>query len=280
MPLKFQAKLGGARALFAHLPAHALPEVLPRIRSHATVLAKSVLHKPFSNPFALSTFSHTPKAGVPAFISQLHRGFTLVELLVVITLMAILAAGVMISLDGVGDDANIRITKVGMTELRKALLQFKRDVGHFPEGRLPDVGAGVLALLPEEKLNLLYICTNLTGTETTTEYDAGCNQFNVDTARGWNGPYALAERLEKDNGSGTMVWVTGYFDGWGNRYRLYDEDKAAPGSGIARIVSFGPDGVDGLSGKPNVDSTDCSPVRDESTNPVTVSDDIVLCLVQ
>jgi prepilin-type N-terminal cleavage/methylation domain-containing protein len=186
-------------------------------------------------------------------------GFTLVELLVVITLVALLALGVMMSLDGMQDDARLKITQSEMAELRKALLQFKSDVGHFP-GATDEVPPG-----EDEALLMLGLChDDLSGV--ARYYDEGCTPFDIDSKRGWRGPYALLEP-PADNTSNR-----GFFDGWGNAYRLYDLDSDARGAGIARIVSFGPDGRDGAGGNTNEASAACVPVAD--------SDDLVLCLVQ
>ncbi len=159
------------------------------------------------------------------------------ELLVVITLVAIMAVGVMVSADGVEDDANVKLTRVEMNEVRKALLQFKRDVGHFPypESVSPPED------IPRKSLELLIACVE--------SQDAGCKVWNRDAARGWNGPYILAEGLT---------------DSWGQRYQLYDADTAA-----ARIVSFGPDKISGTAGN---GATAC--------DTSTPSDDIVLCLLK
>ena len=229
MGKKFQASLGTSRAVLGHRQGLALPE--------------------HSSPFLRCA---EQVRALPAR----QRGFTLMELIVVMTLVGLLAVGVVLSLDGVGDDAQVRLTRVEMTELRKALQLFRRDVGHFPDA-LDDHHAEDL------KLDLLFGCQDLSPAQ--ADYDAGCKAYNLDTARGWNGPYVLAE---KQKNSVTNLDEKGLFDAWGNRYRLFDEDSAAPGAGAARIVSYGANRA--YEG----DGTDiCSP------NGAS-SDDLVLCLVQ
>ena len=61
-------------------------------------------------------------------------GFTLLELLAVVTLLAILATGALVAYDGTDEQARIDVTKMEMAELRNALLQFRRDTGAFPCG--------------------------------------------------------------------------------------------------------------------------------------------------
>ena len=67
---------------------------------------------------------------------QIIQGFTLIELLVVVSLLAVLATVALIANEGVNEQAEIDATKYEMAELRKALLQFKRDVGAFPDDLL------------------------------------------------------------------------------------------------------------------------------------------------
>lgn len=131
------------------------------------------------------------------------RGFTLLELLAVITLLGILAVVAVISLDGVEDESTIKITKVEMSELRKALRQFKRDVGHFPD----EID---LILNEEDRVKLLVNCVMAD--------DAGCVDWSVDTARGWHGPYVLSE---------------GIADSWASPYLLSYEDLEP------RLISYG-----------------------------------------
>lgn len=108
------------------------------------------------------------------------QGFTLLELLVVVTLMALMAGVALLAGDGVEDQARYDATKVEMAELRKALLQFRRDVGHFPDA------AGLI--VAENRLALLSNCQSNDATKINT-YDVGCSAWNPDTHRGWNGPY-------------------------------------------------------------------------------------------
>jgi len=196
--------------------------------------------------------SHLPDAVQP-FPKRLHggSGFTLIELIVVIALLALMASVAILSQDTVRSDAEADATRYEMSVIRKALLQFRYDVRHFPDG----VGALIAA---EDRLALLTACQATDNTkinETSgVSYDEGCTDWDPELKRGWNGPYLSA-------GGGE--------DAWGTAYRLLDPDDDTPGSGTARIVSYGENGV-----YEGVNATDaCQKFNDDS-------DDIVLCLVQ
>ncbi len=169
-------------------------------------------------------------------------GFTLLELLAVITLLGLLAVVAVTSLDGVEDDSSIRITKIEMSELRNALRQFKRDVRHFP-----DEVSSPSTYDEQNRVRLLVQCSDDIATN-PDNFDTGCSPWSIDTARGWNGPYVLSE---------------GIADSWGTPYRLSYEDLQP------RIVSHGANKQ--YEGVNTMDR--CLP------NGVS-SDDIVLCLLK
>lgn len=179
------------------------------------------------------------------------RGFTLVELLVVVALLAIMASVAVLSLDMTRSGAEEDATRFEMSVLRKALLQFKYDVRHFPDG--------VDVLIDDERrLALLSSCQSTDSTKiddtSGVSYDMGCTPWDKELKRGWNGPYLSAG---------------GDVDAWGNNYRLLDPADYAPGIGTARIVSHGENGI--YEGENATDP--CLKFND-------ASDDLVLCLVQ
>lgn len=203
---------------------------------------------------------------------QRNTGFTLLELLVVVALMSVVAVAAVMSLENVDDDAAIQVARNEMVEISKALKLFKHHVGNFPDAADeikyvgtpdPDEDKQQVVDMNYEaaKLNLLRTCqatddTKVTDTEPT--YDVNCKDWDIDTARGWHGPY-----LSRD---GNTVFVN---DPWGNPYVL-----RGSGSDI-RIISFGADGAYG--GDPAVvDPVDICKANDASA---LGKDDLVLCLL-
>jgi prepilin-type N-terminal cleavage/methylation domain-containing protein len=201
-----------------------------------------------------------------------ESGFTLLELLLVIALLAVTAGVAVQGYEGVQDQGRYDATRFEMAELRKALLQFRRDSGSndFP-------GQGI------------YDCTDAANGKPTSanpdmifppeagitdaEKIAWCqspanfwmlfadplgNGWNSDTHRGWHGPY-----LQRKSGliSYDVDDVWGIADPYQSPFILMGNDDEA------HIVSFGPDNAyDGEGANP------CEP-------PVG-SDDIVLCLLR
>ncbi len=171
--------------------------------------------------------------------SQRINGFTLLELLTVLALIAMVAAVALVAYDGVRDQAEYDATKAEMAELRKALLQFRRDVGDFPADLLQLGSYSASAV-----------------TATGKHYP----EWDKDAHRGWHGPY-ISRSFDKDS--------------WDRAYLLLDpgDPTASDDSdGVARIVSLGPDGEDGVGGTHNAASDSC--------NIIANSDDIVVCLLK
>lgn len=71
-----------------------------------------------------------PKSGRPWIPTQ--RGFTLIEIMVVLTIIAMLAALVVPRLFKNVDKAKVQTTKAQMAILESALAGYKLDVGKFP----------------------------------------------------------------------------------------------------------------------------------------------------
>ncbi|NOU41070.1 MAG: prepilin-type N-terminal cleavage/methylation domain-containing protein [Methylotenera sp.] len=264
-PLTFQKKFDQLRAL-PSLPARALCHVFFELLAKVKCsVSHNYLHR------------HT-----------LNRsgGFTLLELLVVVTLMAIVAGTAMISLDGVDEHAATQIAKSEMVEISKAIRQFKRDTGVYPTPSHP------------ADFSALFSCPAYFSAEQCV--------FNVDTARGWRGPYmtkqgdgyvdlvafpllvdaatihAKADAFQQYDSIASIVWHTcnNYatcpepLNSVGRPYLLFDfiDDALTPAineADFARVVSMGADGKYG-----GVGADACLPNNAHADG----KDDFVLCL--
>jgi len=153
-------------------------------------------------------------------------GFTLLELLIVLSILAIIAAGVVVAYQNLDDDAGLDVARHEILEIKTAFLNFRRDTGYFPKqgpfsiftdldspGRIlvgngggpshlpSDVPAGQSTEWFHSPANFwqLYgrdeLCPDLGFGEAINDRSPICGwnhpleAWNPDTRRGWNGPY-------------------------------------------------------------------------------------------
>lgn len=160
-------------------------------------------------------------------------GFTLLELLVVTALLAIIAGVVIGSHDGVQDQATYDTTVYEMAELRKALLQFRRDSGSndFPTDGIYSCTDPAVINIAElndpsgsdtwplgapsadddlaewqdwcaNPANFWMLFINPLDDINTADEEGG---WNVDTRRGWNGPYLQRNVVYLDIGDDLIL---------------------------------------------------------------------------
>lgn len=163
---------------------------------------------------------------------RLQSGFTLLELLVVITLLAIIAGAAVSGYGDVPEQARYDTTKFEMAEIKKALLQFRRDTRELPCRVYRE---GIYA---PDNTGITLDFTNLPSSPTVENYHTWCRNndlgqvdwgltllltfpfdntdiaytsrlWNLDTKGGWHGPYVNNQGLK---------------DGWGNRFVLLDPE--------------------------------------------------------
>jgi general secretion pathway protein G len=72
------------------------------------------------------------KPDVPA--RRPRRGFTLVELLLVLTILGILASIVLPKLSGLGEKARVKAVATQIDAFKTALNMFEIDMGYYPKG--------------------------------------------------------------------------------------------------------------------------------------------------
>lgn len=137
-----------------------------------------------------------------------NQGFTLLELLVTVAILAATAFIATSTFMGVSEHANDQLVRVEMQEIAKAIRQFKQDTGYYPktgpfEIDLADTGAGEVtdACLPsylsslsnDEKERWFYSPANfyqlITSTSPLNGTTHQLEKWNSETGRGWRGPY-------------------------------------------------------------------------------------------
>lgn len=137
------------------------------------------------------------------FAPRRQQGFTLLELLVVLLIIALLAAYVGPKLFSQVDKAKVKATQAQMTTLANALTQFRLDTGRYPS--------------QEEGLDVL-----------------------VAPARGveaWNGPY-LAKAVPKDGWGHAYRWNVPGRDGEAEIVSL-GRDGREGGEGVDGDLVYG-----------------------------------------
>jgi prepilin-type N-terminal cleavage/methylation domain-containing protein len=218
--------------------------------------------------------NHCPRLKPRRHAGMKHEsGFTLLELLLVIALLSV-TAGIMVQgYEGVQDQGRYDAARFEMAELRKALLQFRRDSGtnDFP-------GQGIYDCTDAANDNPASVNPDMDfpteAGSTDAEKIAWCsspanfwmlfvdplgNGWNPDTHQGWNGPYLQRKSGLISYGGIDDVW--GIADPYQSPFILMGNDDEA------HIVSFGPDKTH--------DGEDANPC-----DPPAGSDDTVLCLLR
>lgn len=203
-----------------------------------------------------------------------QAGFTLLELLAVIALMAVVAGTAVLAYEGVQDQGRQDATRFEMAEIRNALLQFRRDSG---SNNLPGQGVYVcedpanagkinpdLVNLPAEAG--VTDAAKLAWCESPANFwmlfaDPLGNGWNPDTHRGWNGPYLQRKSGLMSYAGVDNLWVI--TDAYQATYLLLDLDDPVK----ARLVSIGPD------------KTDNNPTP-SACQIAGTGDDTVLCLLR
>ena len=62
-----------------------------------------------------------------------RRGFSLIELLLVLTILGILGGVVIMNVGGKSDKARVTAAKVSLRALKNAIIQFRNDTGRYPD---------------------------------------------------------------------------------------------------------------------------------------------------
>lgn len=152
-----------------------------------------------------------PSYKLPARPWRSGAGFTLLELLIVVAILALVAGVVVMSLEGTQDQAAQQLGQSEILEIKKAILQFKQDTGWLPKqgpfGLTTDSELGILnpsvdSHWPPEapadaagRIAWFHSPANFWQLYENALQDRNrvllhpLGEWNPPTARGWRGPY-------------------------------------------------------------------------------------------
>ena len=153
-----------------------------------------------------------------------NKGFTLIELIMIIILLGILSATAVVLVGNVLEQQKFDETLKEMDELKSAIAgnpDLIESGVRSSFGYIGDMGA-----LPA---NLNGLVTNPAACSWITDTSLG-GGTNLGTGAGWRGPYIE----DKQDDSGNYLAL---LDGWGNAYQY--------SSGTGEITSYGPNGASG-----------------------------------
>lgn len=120
-----------------------------------------------------------------------QQGFTLLELLVVVSVLASLAGIAAVAMDGYEQDAQEQLVHVEMKRIANAIYRFKEDTGYFPKEGI--YTSDRLSLTGEDKTNY-DIAENLGFLFSNPKSDLA---WDPTTGRGWHGPYMTTESEQR-----------------------------------------------------------------------------------
>ena len=118
-----------------------------------------------------------------------QQGFTLLELLVVVSVLATLAGITAVAMDGYEQDAQEKLVQVEMQRIARAIDRFANDTGHYPKTGVLDE-AGV-----DSDFSWLFSAPmyDSDGDDTVDKVMV----WNPNAAIGWNGPYLTMDSQQR-----------------------------------------------------------------------------------
>jgi len=147
-----------------------------------------------------------------------RRGFTLIEILVVVGLIMFLAAFVIVAAVRFGNNSRVNATKALLQRLGMGINKYYGEYRVYPSA---PVDADVLA----KKTNIYYYLTPHDDTsKTPTVQSPVCAEFKSGEVRLFGSDY----------------WVV---DPWGNKIVYYAQSRMQAEVGNYRMKSYGPNGI-------------------------------------
>jgi prepilin-type N-terminal cleavage/methylation domain-containing protein len=141
------------------------------------------------------------------------NSFTLVELLVVVSIIAVISTGVMVSYGPLKKDAINQMTHHGMSEIKKAFIRFNEDNSRVLNNSLKEYDGttdiGKMEFFAKYGLWPLVRRRIINGDPGTVRFGDVFDKYDSATNRGWHGPYLDAPKLfEFENDDPVMVDTT------------------------------------------------------------------------
>lgn len=188
----------------------------------------------------------------PHQIRYKQSGFTMLELMVVVAILAVIAGSAVMAFRGIDSDASIQTAKVEMRQLGEAIDAYLADMNKIPE---PDTLPIPLGSWQQEieigayrhPADISFLLSNPEPLPNPSDPDAKRdNLWSSDYRKGWRGPYIKGIKLfYVDIGDGIKHDGT---DGSGNIGTPHDIDSAV----IKNILAL-PDKFDNFSVSPGVE---------------------------
>lgn len=180
-----------------------------------------------------------------------QSGFTLLELLVVVSVLASLAGIAAVAMDGYEQEAQEQLVHVEMKRIASAIYRFKEDTGYFPKEGIFTAdnlfGASDSSSkksLYDEKSNLSWLFSTPELHDTNGDGDTDGSDtapterlpWNHNTGRGWHGPYLTLESQQLLSTQDCDLSITGKSSSFATVADPFERRKTYSGSDKCLLV--------------------------------------------